>query len=242
LLLFPFCLIAQNRIKGKVLLNGLAKENINIKNLRNKTFALSDRQGKFEIQANPGDSLFIFSITIQDKYIKIPFNSGDSNLIIQVNPSSSLLNEIVLQDFDMFKRRDTSNTKIKMGLPFKTTARKLTLEERQIVHEKSKTISFMGLFPVIKRNKAIREIERLQSLQKSDYEELDYFKIIKSHINQKTKEKWGFKEGDLHTFFQFCLKDDQFRKLNQQNNTPEVLSYMFRKVDEFKSQQENTKD
>ncbi|WP_378181359.1 hypothetical protein [Aquimarina sp. SS2-1] len=124
-------------LRGKIVMDTLQSQSINIINITKGIGTINDRVGFFQIRANQGDTIVFSSVQYQQKtHIVTKKDLKQANLLIQLQVKVNELEEVMVSQYDLTGEAKEDVKKIKTyekNLPMFNAK---MLDETPFIHEK----------------------------------------------------------------------------------------------------------
>ncbi len=214
--------------KGKILYNNFPIENIEIINLNSEKSAFSNSAGEFSIAANAED-VVVFASKLYE-YIRISVQSEYLNNFIQIISLIKKPEEL----------KEVIITKIKwqhIGSD-KNASNQIALDkmQSQIKNPFIYDGSITNGPDLIKIGKLIIDLFKKDKTEtKNKIPEIKFYELAKNKNYQEYYSKsLNLKPDEIELFLQFCDADPKSKIVAQNNNSLEMMDFLFAKNLEFK--------
>lgn len=258
IIILIFCLSFGCNASGQLLdLKGKVKGVGNVDGLHvlNKTalkYSVTDENGVFVIPAKVNDSIVFSGLTYKIKEIRVT-----KEMISKNNIEVVLIENITqLDEINVGKiltgniGSDLRNLDIRESINFYDlnipgyTGKPKTIEERKLADADAGNWGYVGLGFGVNFHKILNKISgRTKRLKaRVDLDEKDKcMKRLKAYYTESIFEKEVLTEAQQSDYFYFCMDDQKFKALCEQNNPIEVISFLNQKLVDYKINL-NTKD
>jgi hypothetical protein len=214
--------------KGKILCNNFPIENIEIINLNSEKSAFSNSAGEFSIAANAGD-VVVFASKLYE-YIRISVQSEYLNNYIQIISLIKKPEEL----------KEVIVTKMKwqhIGSD-KNASNQIALDkmQSQIKNPFIYDGSITNGPDLMKIGKLIIDLFKKDKTEvKKEIPEIQFYELAKNKNYQEYYIKsLNLKPDEIELFLQFCDADPKSKIVAQNNNSLEMMDFLFAKNLEFK--------
>lgn len=211
-LLFPVLIWAQDAtLRGKVMLDSLSAENINVLNSRTQLATVTNAKGEFSIAVKLGDLLIFssFNVETRRKYIR-PEDLKGELLLIKMQPSVTELEEVKVNDNGGISAQS-------VGIPGAT--RHYTPAERKVRTATTGLIDplfnkLSGRTKMLKKQVLVEKNERLLNKLDGLYEEKYYTQELK------------IPEDYIGGFQYYIVEDPDFARALEEKNKTLTMFYV----------------
>lgn len=243
-------LVSREILKGKVITDSIAIDNIIIKNKTSNKKAKADSEGYFVIYAKPKDTLLFSSSLFQDKQLILKQSDFDVNVLeVKIEISITALDEVVVSILSGNLEKDAKKIKVTTIDPKldKNTQDKQFYGDQ---YSSPKNITMPSDLSIPYGFDAVAVGKKIGKLFSKEKEKKVHFSSTKSFQNAvKDRFTYAFftetlalQEDEIGLFLAYCDTDEKVYKLLDIDNEIYLIEYLIKKRQDYKSiQLENKK-
>lgn len=235
--LSPAIALCQERqlLKGKVISDRIAAQNLIVKNKTTNITTVTDNEGNFTVEAGVNDVLEFSSEVF--KTLEHVLNSRDFKeelFVVRVEPSSIMLDEVVLTGLTGNLAIDSKNTKVMLLNHLFDPAE---INKNVVPSNPSGNINFISILGMAAN--AIRpKPKSIEDIYKnvSSVEHRSFSKIVQENFPESFfTETVGIPKAKLGLFLNFCNAEAK-RYLLDPKNKEELIAYLKKKYIQYQYQ------